>query len=84
MIDKVTFEQTTFAPPPQRFEAGTPNVADAIGLAEAFRYMAQTDLSSACHHETQLLKEPAKASKKLMDSSSTAQLPANLRFCLFP
>ncbi len=56
MIDKVTFDKTTYAPPPQRFEAGTPNVADAIGLAEAFRYMSQTDLSSASHHVTELLE----------------------------
>ena len=35
MIDKVTFEQTTFAPPPQRFEAGTPAIAEAYAAAGA-------------------------------------------------
>jgi cysteine desulfurase/selenocysteine lyase len=34
MIEKVTFEKTTFAPPPARFEAGTPPITEAIGLAE--------------------------------------------------
>jgi cysteine desulfurase/selenocysteine lyase len=33
MIDRVTFEGTTFAPPPARFEAGTPNIAGVIGLS---------------------------------------------------
>ena len=56
MIDEVSFDGTTYAPPPQRFEAGTPNVADAIGLAEAFRYLAEADLCSASRHETQLLE----------------------------
>jgi len=56
MIEEVSFDGTTYAPPPQRFEAGTPNVADAIGLAEAFRYLAEADLSSAARHETQLLE----------------------------
>ena len=56
MIDQVSFDETTYAPPPQRFEAGTPNVADAIGLAEAFRYLSELDMASASRHETQLLK----------------------------
>jgi cysteine desulfurase / selenocysteine lyase len=56
MIDQVSFDGTTYAPPPQRFEAGTPNVADAIGLAEAFRYLSETDMTSASRHEAQLLE----------------------------
>ena len=55
MIEQVSFEGTTFAAPPQRFEAGTPNVAGAIGLAEAFRYLSDLDLSSVSRHENQLL-----------------------------
>jgi cysteine desulfurase / selenocysteine lyase len=35
MIEKVTLEDTTFAPPPARFEAGTPPITEAIGLAAA-------------------------------------------------
>ena len=56
MIDQVSFDGTTYAPPPQRFEAGTPNVADAIGLAEAFRYLSEIDMNSASRHEAQLLE----------------------------
>ena len=39
MIDRVTFEKTTYAPAPQRFEAGTPMIAEAIGLAAAIDYV---------------------------------------------
>jgi cysteine desulfurase / selenocysteine lyase len=56
MIERVSFDGTTYAPPPQRFEAGTPNVADAIGLAEAFRYLSEIDMDSASRHEAQLLE----------------------------
>ena len=56
MIDQVSFDGTTYAPPPQRFEAGTPNVADAIGLAEAFRYLSEIDMTSASMHESQLME----------------------------
>ena len=60
MIDRVSFDGTTYAPPPQRFEAGTPNVADAIGLAEAFRYLSEIDMNSASIHESQLLESARK------------------------
>src|SRR5690606_21188715 len=40
MIEKVTFARTTYAPPPQRFEAGTPAIVEAIGLAVACDYVA--------------------------------------------
>jgi cysteine desulfurase/selenocysteine lyase len=56
MIDEVTFEETTFAPPPQRFEAGTPNVEGAIGLGAAIEYLGTLDLVAAVSHEQSLLK----------------------------
>ncbi len=57
MIDEVTFEKTTFAPPPQRFEAGTPNVEGAIGLGTAIEYLGNLDLAAAVSHEQSLLKQ---------------------------
>ena len=39
MIDRVTFEKTTYAPPPQRFEAGTPAIAEALALHAAIDYV---------------------------------------------
>ena len=56
MIDQVSFEGTTFTSYPQRFEAGTPNVADAVGLATAFRYLSKIDLGAASRHERDLLE----------------------------
>ena len=56
MIDHVTFAKTTYAPSPQRFEAGTPNVAGAIGLGAALDYLASLDLTAADAHEQRLLR----------------------------
>lgn len=50
MIRRVTLAETTFAPPPQRFEAGTPPIAQAVGLAAALRWLAAQDLAGAAHH----------------------------------
>src|SRR5690606_26716582 len=43
MIERVSVEGTTFRKSPERFEAGTPNISGAIGLAEAFRYLEGVD-----------------------------------------
>lgn len=56
MIERVSFENSTFQPPPFRFEAGTPNIAGAIGLAEAIRYLNSFDLGQRQLHEQQLLE----------------------------
>ena len=55
MIDKVTFERTTYAPPPQRFEAGTPAIAEAIGLAAACDYVGAVGLDAIHARETALV-----------------------------
>lgn len=44
MIDKVTFESTTFEEPPHRFEAGTPPIAEVIGMAEAIDFMRESGM----------------------------------------
>jgi cysteine desulfurase/selenocysteine lyase len=56
MIDEVSFEGTTFAAPPQRFEAGTPNVAGAIGLGKAVEYLDQFDIEQISDHEKNLYR----------------------------
>ena len=54
MIDRVAFERTTFRAAPERFEAGTPNITGAIGLAAALRYVSA--LRPGAHaHEQRLL-----------------------------
>jgi cysteine desulfurase/selenocysteine lyase len=56
MIDSVTFERTTYAPPPQRFEAGTPAITEAIGLAAAIDYVEAIGLPAIHAHEVALVK----------------------------
>ena len=55
MIDRVTFEKTTYAPPPQRFEAGTPAIAEAIAFAAAADYVSAVDLEKLHVHESELV-----------------------------
>lgn len=55
MIETVSFEGTTFAQLPFKFEAGTPNIAGAIGLAAAFDYVNQFDRQQLLQHEQELL-----------------------------
>lgn len=54
MIDRVTFEKTTFAPPPQRFEAGTPMIVEAVGMAAAMDWLSALGLERAERHERDL------------------------------
>jgi cysteine desulfurase/selenocysteine lyase len=54
MIDRVSFERTTFAPPPQRFEAGTPAIVEAIGLGAAVDYVLAIGLDAIHKHEIAL------------------------------
>ena len=55
MIQSVTFEQTTFAPAPSRFEAGTPPVSQVIGLGAAIEYLSGMEWDAAESHEAMLL-----------------------------
>ncbi len=55
MIRKVTFEKTEYAEPPFKFEAGTPNIAGAVGLGAAIDYLGAMDREAAAAHEADLL-----------------------------
>jgi len=54
MVGKVTYQKTTFDEPPARFEAGTPAIVQAIGLAEALKYMQNLGLDDITAHEREL------------------------------
>jgi cysteine desulfurase/selenocysteine lyase len=54
MIVSVTLEKSAFKKPPHRFEAGTPNIAGAIGLAAAIDYIERIGRSAIFEHDTQL------------------------------
>ena len=65
MIDKVTFERTTYAPPPARFEAGTPHVVGVIGLHAAIDYVESIGLDEIAAHEAALVRETRAALSSL-------------------
>ena len=56
MIDSVTMEQATWAELPRKFEAGVPNMAQAVGLSAAVDYINQIGISNIHEHENQLTK----------------------------
>jgi cysteine desulfurase/selenocysteine lyase len=57
MIDKVTFERTTYAPPPARFEAGTPHIVGVLGLHAAMDYVDGIGLDAIAAHERALVRQ---------------------------
>ncbi len=56
MIEEVTFERTTYAPVPARFEAGTPNIAGALGFAAAVDYLEHFGSDAIQAHEDAVLR----------------------------
>ena len=55
MIEKVTFEKTTYNTLPHKFEAGTPHIVGGIGLGEALKFFSQLDSAAVAAHEADLL-----------------------------
>ncbi len=64
MIRTVTFEETTFDDLPNKFEAGTPNIAGGIGLGVAIDYIKSFDFKDLMKHEDELL---AYATERLLE-----------------
>jgi cysteine desulfurase/selenocysteine lyase len=67
MIDRVSFEHTTYAPPPQRFEAGTPAIVEAIGFAAACDYVEAIGLDAIERHEASLVRSLRDALRPMND-----------------
>jgi cysteine desulfurase/selenocysteine lyase len=61
MIDKVTFEKTSYAPAPTRFEAGTPHIVGVVGLAAAIDYVQGIGLNAIHAHECMLVAQAREA-----------------------
>jgi cysteine desulfurase/selenocysteine lyase len=57
MIERVTLEHSTWAPPPARFEAGTPPIAEVLGLASALDYIEAVGIDGIAAWEGQLLRQ---------------------------
>ncbi len=64
MILRVSFDGTTFNELPHKFEAGTPNIAGAIGMGEAFRFLERTGIEAIAAHEADLLEY---ATRRMLD-----------------
>ena len=56
MIEEVTIERSSYAPPPQRFEAGTPAIAEAVGLGAAADYLMRLGMENVWAHDRALLE----------------------------
>jgi cysteine desulfurase / selenocysteine lyase len=65
MIKNVTFEETTYNEAPAKFEAGTPNVADAVGLGAALDYVNRLGLVNTGKYEHALLEYATEALSKI-------------------
>ena len=65
MIDKVSFAGTTYAPPPARFEPGTPHVVGVLGLEAAIDYVESIGLEAIAAHEAALVRETRDALSSL-------------------
>ncbi|MES2443274.1 MAG: cysteine desulfurase [Pseudomonadota bacterium] len=65
MIDRVTFAKTTYAPPPGRFEAGTPHIVGVLGLHAACDYVDGIGLDRIHAHETALVRQARDALSSL-------------------
>ncbi|MBX3563453.1 MAG: cysteine desulfurase [Sphingomonas sp.] len=65
MIDRVSFAGTTYAPPPGRFEAGTPHIVGVVGLHAAIDYVEGIGLDRIHAHETALVRQAREALSKL-------------------
>ncbi|WP_426993907.1 family 2A encapsulin nanocompartment cargo protein cysteine desulfurase [Methylomonas sp. CM2] len=56
MIEDVTFEKTVYQPAPAKFEAGTGNIADAVGLGAALEYLSRIGIENVARYEHELLE----------------------------
>lgn len=65
MIDKVTFDESTYDDPPHRFEAGTPPIAQVMGLGAALEWIEEIGRPVIAAHEHALLRYATKAIKEL-------------------
>lgn len=65
MIDQVTFEKTTYADLPHKFEAGTPNIAGVVGFGAAVDYMNNIGFDAIAAHENDLMRHATEKLKKI-------------------
>ena len=67
MIKSVSMEKTEYADPPQKFEAGTPPIAQIIGMGAALKYITQIGMDAIVSYEQMLLKVALEALDEIED-----------------
>lgn len=67
MIEHVTMEKTTYAPPPQRYEAGVPNMSQVVGLGAAVEYLDSLGMDNVFAHEQEITSYALQELGKLTD-----------------
>ncbi len=65
MIRKVTFEETEYNSLPYKFEAGTPSIADVVGLGAAIDYLSEVGMDNIAAYEAELLDYATKKARKI-------------------
>ena len=83
MIELVSFEKTTFRAPPERFEAGTPNISGAIGLGAAIEYIESLDREAVHAYEQELLTYATNRLKEIPGLSITGTAPEKVAVISF-
>ena len=86
MISSVSFEESTWAPVPHKFEAGTPNIAGVVGFGAAVDFLRRFDLAEIAAHEHDLLEyahgAPAPRSPGCASSATAARKSGVLSFVM--
>ena len=83
MVDTVTFERTTYAPPPMRFAAGTPNFAGAIALGVALEWLSELDPVAVAAHEADILAYGAERLERIPGLRLVGTAPGKLGVLAF-
>ncbi len=83
MVDRVSFERTTFAPLPLKFEAGTANFIGAIGLGRAIEWLQTFDAVAVAEHERNLLDYATKALSEIDGLQIYGQAKEKCAICSF-
>ena len=81
MISSVTFEKTTYNELPYKFEAGTPDIAGAIGLGAAIEYVSDLGIDTIAAHEHELLVYATEAVGAIPGVRLIGTAPENAQAC---
>ncbi|MDF2180892.1 SufS family cysteine desulfurase [Neptuniibacter sp. CAU 1671] len=83
MITHVSFTESQFQPPPFRFEAGTPNIAGAIGLAAGLNWLANQPHTVLADHEQKLLQRALQGMEQIKGLTRIGQPAASVSLVSF-